>query len=684
MIKKVYTFAVICFSMFITSINAQTVQVVVNPGTSGNIVTGAAAYHASESVYLASEIGTTNFLTAATAINHIDFNLNTVGTSATSFTKYTLYLKEVAATVTTLPTAKYSNAGYTSVFTGTFNAATTGWVGVDLTTPFTRTSGSKNLQLLIVRADGVTPAGFVWTASVGSTKSATDSTTRRYNGTTTPKASSTLAASLFREAVQFRHLSNTDASLTNITFPTSSCYNSTQSVSVTISNSGKTTSINAGQASVALSVSGANTFTGTLANVGSIAVGSTEVVTFSGINLNNVGLNNFKAIVSFTGDGDATNDTITGTLNTASTLTTLPIIEDAEAPATFVNTTALTGTRSLWGWYAASYINPDMNTSVGTTDSLTAHGGSHYYLLDTYSGANSTGFTSILYSQCITFPSGTYGIGFWITHDTLFQTSLDSIFVDVSTDKGVTWNRVQGFQRVDQSGNFDSQIGWQQNSVDLSAYAGQTIQIAFEGQSAYGNVIGLDDISIYSTPLPVKYLSFKGNRLNGKNKLTWVTANEINNKGFEVESSVDGVRFNKIGYVASTFNGFTSTYTFTDPQTDNRVSFYRLKQIDKNGKSSISPIVEIKSTEAASLQLATIYPNPVNSELNLKISALNADKLSIIITDVAGKSVYQNHASVVEGLNFFEYNLNNLKAGTYYLRVIGTQGATQTQVFEKK
>ncbi len=681
--KKIYLLLIFSIALLLNNLIAQTVQIVANPGTSGNIVTGAAAYHASESVYLASELGATNFLTAGTAINHIDFNLNALGTSATSFTKYSLYLKEVAATVTSLPTAKYSTSGYTKVFSGTFNAAATGWVGVDLTTAFARTAGTKNVQLLIVRADGVAPAGFVWTASVGSTTTPTDSTTRRYNGATTPAGTSTLAASLFREAVQFRHVPTTDASLTNLGFPASSCYNSNQSVTVTITNSGKTTAINAGQATVSLSVAGANTFTGSKANVGTIAVAGTEAVTFSGINLNTAGANNFTAIVSFTGDGDPTNDTIRGTLYTAGTITSFPAVEDAEAPSVFVHLKALSGPRDLWNWMSNSYINTDMATTIGVTDSLYAHGGTHYYLFDAYSGANSTGYISILYSECLTVPAANYSVGFWMTHDTLFQTSLDSIYVDVSTDRGVTWNRVQGYQRVDQSGTFDTQIGWQQNTVDLSAYSGQTIQLAFEGVSAYGNVMGVDDINIYNA-LPVRYLSFKGARVDKQNRLNWTTTAETDNTGFEVQRSLDGQHYEKLDFVPSIFTGANSTYSYSDPQSDNRVSYYRLKQIDKNGKFSYSTIVIIKSNEGSNIELSAIYPNPVSADLNLKVNALNADKLAIVITDAAGKTVANYHASVTAGMNNFEYNVSNLRAGSYYIKLIGTEGSTQTQLFEKK
>ena len=683
--KKIYLLLSSCLMLVLGSLQAQTVQVVVNPGTSGNIVSGAAAYHASEFIYLASEIGNANFLTAGTAINHIDFSLNTLGTNG-SFGSYTIYMKEVTATTTTFATGTYSTTGYKSVFSGTFPTPATGWVGVDLTTVFTRTSGTKNIAVMLVRKDGVTPVGYVWDASVSNSTESnpnyTLNTTRRYNGATTPTAASSLTASIYRPAIQFRHVPTTDASLTKFAFPASSCYNSNQSVKVTLYNSGKTTAINAGQATVNLTVSGANTFSGSVANAGSVAAGATEDITFSGINLNNAGTNNFTAIVSFTGDGDATNDTVRGTLTTASTISSFPVIEDAEAPSAFVYLRALSGSRNLWRWANASYINTDMSTIISSTDSLYAHGGTHYYLFDSYSGANSTGYSSILYSECLAVPTGNYGIDFWISHDTLFQSSMDSIFVDVSTDRGQTWNRIQGFQRVDISGTYDNQIDWEHNSVDLSAYAGQTIQLAFEGQSDYGNVIGLDDINFAST-LPVKYISFKGGRSENTNKLTWTTTNEIDNTGFEVQRSTDGKNFEKIAFVNSTYVSGNATYTYNDV-TNAKVSYYRLKQIDKNGKFTYSVVVVIKGTESGNLQLSTIYPNPVAADLNLKVSAVSDDKITIVINDVTGKVVANYRANVVAGVNQIEYNVSNLKAGSYFIKLIGADGATTTQIFEKK
>lgn len=93
-----------------------------------------------------------------------------------------------------------------------------------------------------------------------------------------------------------------------------------------------------------------------------------------------------------------------------------------------------------------------------------------------------------------------------MSHDnTSARSQLDSLYVSVSTNNGVTWTRLlPGYQRFDAA---YATPGWQKLEKDLSAYAGQTIQIGFEGVSKYGNAFGLDDITIASIPAQELILS---------------------------------------------------------------------------------------------------------------------------------------------------------------------------------
>jgi Secretion system C-terminal sorting domain len=93
-----------------------------------------------------------------------------------------------------------------------------------------------------------------------------------------------------------------------------------------------------------------------------------------------------------------------------------------------------------------------------------------------------------------------------MSHDnTLTLPQLDSMYISVSTNNGVSWTRLlPGFQR---SNAAYTTPGWEKLEKDLSAYAGQTIQIGFEGVSKSGNAFGLDDITVASIPAQELVLS---------------------------------------------------------------------------------------------------------------------------------------------------------------------------------
>ena len=87
---------------------------------------------------------------------------------------------------------------------------------------------------------------------------------------------------------------------------------------------------------------------------------------------------------------------------------------------------------------------------------------------------------------------------------------------------------------------------------------------------------------------------------NNQALLTWSTANEINNKGFEVELSRDNKTFSSIGFVAAvkTSTGINN-YSFTDNKLLSGSNYYRLKQVDNDGASRYSSVVKLDFSKFA-------------------------------------------------------------------------------------
>ncbi len=306
-------------------------------------------------------------------------------------------------------------------------------------------------------------------------------------------------ANSFRFMIEPKLISATDASLTNAVVPQIvTCFSTPQTISATLVNSGLNP-IAPGAAMVTLKVRGANVFTGNVSNSNSIVSGGSEVISFTGIDLSIPGTNFDTLYVSLPSDDEKANDTLKLSNTSGSTINSFPAIENVEASLpVFGYVATVSGTRNLWGVRTTPYTNTDQ------TLALNAHGGTRFIIADNYSGSSSVGFNSRLYSNCLSLPTGSCPkeLSFWMSHDnTTAVTELDSLYVSISTDKGLTWTRVNidavaGLQRHDPSLTANAAPIWRQSFVDLASYAGQTIQIGFEAVSKYGNAFGLDDIEI--------------------------------------------------------------------------------------------------------------------------------------------------------------------------------------------
>ncbi len=515
--KKLYHF--ILLTIISLSVNAQIVEITANTGSSSNIVIGQSNYHVSESIYLESEIGASNFLTSGSSITKIAFSVNSNTSVVFPVTINNVRISVKNTTATTLASGANNTTGYTIVYSGSITFSGTGWKTIPLSTSFIRTAG-QNLQIKIERTNNISNSALVFDASMGNNTSSTALSSRRYNGNASITTNTVLNSTLFRPAIQFIRPFPTDAQAVGIINPVSSCFNTNQTIKVAIKNNG-TTTIAAGAASVNLSITGANTSITTSTNASIIPVDSTALIVFNGINLNTAGLNQETAIVNVFSDGYRKNDTATSNVTTATSLSAFPQTEDVEGQFdVFAYLKAVVGTNA---WTVLSFIsNTGAFNNGWNLDSLTTRPngtGANFFIFDSYDAAPGT--VSRLFSNCITLPStGASRVSFWMSHDSAFASNLDSMYVAVSNNKGATWTRIKGFKRPDAS---LIEYAWIQDSVDISAYNSQTIQLAFEGVSAFGNAFGLDDINIYNVNicLPTRNTT----TIVSCNSYTWVANN---------------------------------------------------------------------------------------------------------------------------------------------------------------
>ncbi len=170
------------------------------------------------------------------------------------------------------------------------------------------------------------------------------------------------------------------------------------------------------------------------------------------------------------------------------------------------------------------------------------------------------------------------------------------------------------------------------------------------------------------TSLPVSLTGFDAYKNGGGVVLTWTTATEQNNKGFEVERSTDGTTWKVIGSVNSqAINGNSNTkleYSYTDklPVTGN--NFYRLKQIDFDGRTVYSTAKLVTWSNGNNI---SIYPNPVAYELIIEGAELKGSQVRIF--NAMGQQV--NLVSVQSNDNLVRINVSRLAGGVYYITVTG-------------
>ena len=154
----------------------------------------------------------------------------------------------------------------------------------------------------------------------------------------------------------------------------------------------------------------------------------------------------------------------------------------------------------------------------------------------------------------------------------------------------------------------------------------------------------------YPTILSVSFTDFKGESNGDINLLSWKTTEEINNAGFWVEESKDGVLFNTLSFVPTktatgNYSGLIN-YSFT-PYTTSTKTYYRLKQVDNNGSFHYSAIISVINYLAAN-PAVSVYPNPfiIGKELTLSTNNIPQGNYQLRIMDMQGKSAYREDISI--------------------------------------
>ena len=180
-----------------------------------------------------------------------------------------------------------------------------------------------------------------------------------------------------------------------------------------------------------------------------------------------------------------------------------------------------------------------------------------------------------------------------------------------------------------------------------------------------------------SSALPVTLLNFTATKQGSTAHLQWKTVNEVNNRGFAIESSVNGNRFKQIGFVNAIAGGNLASkneYSFTDLSPATGVNYYRLQQQDIDGRFSYSLVRKLVFD--ANLQALKVYPTAATHSVVLQnIQQVPGVKTTLRLLSANGVVLREFFSSGTT----LRLDIESLPAGSYFITATNGKGLQQAR-----
>jgi carboxypeptidase T len=334
------------------------------------------------------------------------------------------------------------------------------------------------------------------------------------------------------------------------------------------------------------------------------------------------------------------------------------------------------------------------------------YGGSTKALSESAAGTNYTtqSIRIVQYNSTFNLTGTTAAyLSFWTRHRA--ENFRDKLRVEVSTD-GTTWVPIAGSTTIKEPGTLDAATinglpsltgirgNWTREIFDLSAYNGTAAlrlrfnftsdndASTFQGELDDGFYI--DNLKVIRTTTPLitlgaNFLSFNGKLLKDNTvELNWDAVVDQKHRYFEVEKSSDRQNFISIGRIEG-----TDPYKLIDMNPFAGNNYYRIKEVDADGKEMYSTIINIIYNP--SLLSVSLYPNPVIDELNFKIKINRSEKVTVQVSDLSGRIINIIQVNVNNIEREYQINTAKLSPQVYVLKVINSKNEVLTvQKFMKQ
>jgi Secretion system C-terminal sorting domain len=286
------------------------------------------------------------------------------------------------------------------------------------------------------------------------------------------------------------------------------------------------------------------------------------------------------------------------------------------------------------------------------------------------------------YEMCITASGTTNGtITVSLKNNTATSVTVSAMSANISTSPTLTLTEGSGISRT---GSRFAKV----SNVTLNAggstsitvnYTGAVGMTTFSMSNTYEEVDGSANVSVILsgcntttlTVLPVELLNFTAENKDKVNILNWQTASEKDNHGFQIERSAEGKQFNSIAFVQG--QGTTNekqNYSFTD-NTPHIISYYRLRQIDSDGRETLSKVVSVRIYNAKNKLI--VYPNPTSeNQISLEVEQNDVDagdydneRNRIIVYNAVGQVIFQQK---IKENNLLQVDVSTWAKGIYFFK----------------
>jgi hypothetical protein len=192
-----------------------------------------------------------------------------------------------------------------------------------------------------------------------------------------------------------------------------------------------------------------------------------------------------------------------------------------------------------------------------------------------------------------------------------------------------------------------------------------------------GNYMHVKFASGASVTLPVQLVHFTAEKLKNDVIAKWQTASETNNDHFDIERSVDGIFFTKVGEQKGAGNSsMMHDYFFIDENINAlfenvNVVYYRLKQVDANGDFVYSKVEAVVNNLTKSLDFISVKPNPFTSKFDISYASSITSDVTLEVADLFGRTIYTFTLFATKGANNFTIpDASEISNGVYFVKLI--------------